>query len=302
MSSLYPSLEDMKVDQMIQAQAAVNAAQQAPAPPALPAGQAPIPGSIPTNRTPSLYPSLQEYMGLDLTNVPPEVQQQMLPTNVNNQVAVPANTNRQVVAPVSGDAVGIRRAEVKQGIRMVILAKDNKNKLGLRVRNVNNGIFVQFVSANSAAAMGGLRFGDQILQINGQNLAGLSTDKAMKFFKNATSDRIELAVRDRPFERTITLQKNSDGNIGFVFKNGKVTHIVKDSSAARNGILTEHNLVEVDGQNVVGMKDKDIGKIFQACGRTVTVTIIPTFIFDHIMKHMASSLVKKQMDHSIPEI
>lgn len=48
---------------------------------------------------------------------------------------------------------------------MVILAKDHKNKLGLRVRNVNNGIFVQFVSVNSAAAMGGLRFGDQILQV-----------------------------------------------------------------------------------------------------------------------------------------
>lgn len=58
----------------------------------------------------------------------------------------------------------------------------------------------------------------------------------------------------RPFERTITMQKDSQGYIGFVFKNGKIKSIVKDSSAARNGILTDHQLIEVNGQNVVGMK------------------------------------------------
>ncbi len=58
----------------------------------------------------------------------------------------------------------------------------------------------------------------------------------------------------RPFERTITMQKDSAGHIGFVFKSGKITAIVKDSSAARNGVLTEHQLTEVGGQNVVGLK------------------------------------------------
>ncbi len=50
------------------------------------------------------------------------------------------------------------------------------------------------------------------------------------------------------------MQKDSNGHIGFVFKNGKITAIVKDSSAARNGILTDHQLAEVDGQNVIGLK------------------------------------------------
>ena len=50
------------------------------------------------------------------------------------------------------------------------------------------------------------------------------------------------------------MQKDSAGHIGFVFKQGKITAIVKDSSAARNGVLTEHQLVEVNGQNVVGLK------------------------------------------------
>ena len=50
------------------------------------------------------------------------------------------------------------------------------------------------------------------------------------------------------------MHKDSTGHVGFIFKNGKITSIVKDSSAARNGLLTEHNICEVNGQNVIGLK------------------------------------------------
>ena len=50
------------------------------------------------------------------------------------------------------------------------------------------------------------------------------------------------------------MQKDSAGFIGFIFKDGKIKSLVKDSSAARNGVLTEHQLIEVNGQNVVGVK------------------------------------------------
>ena len=58
----------------------------------------------------------------------------------------------------------------------------------------------------------------------------------------------------RPFEHTITLQKDSVETIVFVFKDNKITAIVNDWFAARNGVLTEHHMVEVNGQNVVGVK------------------------------------------------
>jgi len=75
-----------------------------------------------------------------------------------------------------------------------------------------------------------------------------------------------------------------------------------DSSAARNGLLVDHNLLEVNGQNVVGVKDKDIGNIIDEGGNIITVTIIPSYIYNHIMKSMSTSLVKKMMDHSIPDV
>ena len=48
------------------------------------------------------------------------------------------------------------------------MCKDKDGKVGLRVRAVDKGIFVALVTKGSPSAMGGLRFGDQILQINGK--------------------------------------------------------------------------------------------------------------------------------------
>ena len=78
--------------------------------------------------------------------------------------------------------------------------------------------------------------------------------------------------------------QDSSGHIGFQFKDGRISSIAVDSSAARNGLLVEHNLLEVNGQNVVGVKDKEIGNIIEEGGNVITVTIIPSYIYNHIMK------------------
>lgn len=105
----------------------------------------------------------------------------------------------------------------------------------------------------------------------------------------------------RPFERTVTLVKNSNNQIGFQYKDGKIINIVKDSSAARNGLLTDHSLLEVNGKNVIGLKDKEIGKIIQETpGNALTITVMPNFLFNHMVKEMATSLFGK-MDHTNPD-
>ncbi|XP_053571038.1 syntenin-1 [Bombina bombina] len=294
--SLYPSLEDLKVDRVIQAQTAFSAN------PANPAILSEASDSVPQDRGlyPRLYPELAQYMGLQLSEDEIHKNMSLVPSDAR-QVARPSAMNN-MVAPVTGSDVGIRRAEIKQGVREVIMCKDQDGKIGLRLKSIDNGIFVQLVQANSPASLVGLKFGDQILQINGENCAGWSSDKSHKVLKQAAGDRISMVVRDRPFERAITMHKDSTGHVGFIFKNGKITSIVKDGSAARNGLLTEHNLCEINGQNVIGLKDSQVADILATSANVVTLTVMPSYIYDHMVKRMASSVVKSLMDHSVPEV
>ncbi len=80
------------------------------------------------------------------------------------------------------------------------------------------------------------------------------------------------------------MQKDNVGRVGFEFHKGKITALVKDSSAARNGLVTDHHLLEVQGQNVIGMTDKEILKVIENTGSVVTVTIIPSFLYEQMMK------------------
>lgn len=61
----------------------------------------------------------------------------------------------------------------------------------------NNGIFVSIVIKDSPAAKAGLRFGDQILQINEVFVAGMSVDQVNKIFRECSINNISVIVRDR---------------------------------------------------------------------------------------------------------
>ncbi|XP_060794026.1 syntenin-2 isoform X2 [Neoarius graeffei] len=296
--SLYPSLEDLKVDKVMRAQA--QFAQSTSSAPAITEGTCqPTIQSMPSS---SLYPNLEElgdYMGLSLTS--DEVQKNLALIPAADNVAVPSGLGG-MVRPVTGADLGIRRAEIRPGLREVILCKDQDGKVGLRLRDIDNGVFIQLVQANSPASLAGLRFGDQVLQINGQNCAGWSTDKAHKALKAAAEQRIELVVRDRPFQRTITMHKDSSGHVGFIFKSGRITSLVKDGSAARNGLLTDHYICEINGQNVIGLKDPQIKDILTTSPTAMTITIMPKIIYEHMIKRMSGGLLRSAMDHSVPEV
>ncbi|KAJ7320055.1 hypothetical protein JRQ81_019566, partial [Phrynocephalus forsythii] len=106
------------------------------------------------------YPELSQYMGLSLNEE--EIQRNMaMVSAADSQMLVgrPSAMN-YTIAPITGNDVGIRRAEIKQGVREVILCKDQDGNIGLRLKSVDNGIFVQLVQANSPASLSGLRFGE----------------------------------------------------------------------------------------------------------------------------------------------
>ncbi|NXE82707.1 SDCB2 protein, partial [Cochlearius cochlearius] len=311
MATLYPSLEDMKGHQLLQAQAAAGVRTPATTVVtekpklAMAVGWGPrelrLPSVCPA-APPVLYPNLAElesYMGLALSSE--EIQKNLLPEG--STALTPAGPPPgQLVAPLSGNNAGLRRAEIKPGVREIHLCKDERGKTGLQLKNVDQGIFVQLVKANSPAALVGLRFGDQILQIDGKNCTGWSSDKAQRALKKASPEKIVMVVRDRPFQRTVTVHKDSTGHIGIVVKKGKIVSLAKDSSAARNGLLTHHCICEVNGQNVIGMKDKQLTEVLAGAGNVVTLTIIPTVIYEHMVKRLSAGLVKSTMDHSIPDL
>uniref|UniRef100_A0A2I3G2N8 Uncharacterized protein n=1 Tax=Nomascus leucogenys TaxID=61853 RepID=A0A2I3G2N8_NOMLE len=245
--SLYPSLEDLKVDNVIQAQTAFSAN---PANPAI-LSEAAAPISQDGNLYPKLYPDWnEEEIRANVAVVSGASIQRQLVARPSGMICM--------VAPVTDNGAGIRRAEIKQGIREVIL---------LRLKSIDNDTFVQLVQANSPASLVGLRFGDQVLQISGENCRVDAQGAQTGFWRE---DYHDMTIRDRPFERMITMHKDSTGHVGFIFKNGK---IVKNSSAARNDILSTY-------------------------GTVVTITII----CEHIIKRMAPSITKSLMDHIIPEV
>lgn len=257
--SLYPSLEDMKVDQTVRAQLrAFDVIQQQQLHDQSPPQYKNIPGvpSAPPLNSPTNYPDLVDYMGLELSqeviaaNMPEYLRRDSQQLATYTAPSMPNN----MIAPISGSSIGLARAGTTNGIRELILCKDGSGKVGLRAQAINKGIFVCLVVKNSPASLAGLRFGDQILQVNGTTVAGYSVDDVHKLLKKSSVNNISVVIRDRPFERTLTLHKDSSGCVGFQFKNGKISSIVKDSSAARNGLLIDHQLLEIDGQNVVSNK------------------------------------------------
>ena len=64
----------------------------------------------------------------------------MLPWLQSGAVAVADRytaTGQGQVAPITGNNVGLARAEIKQGIREIIVCKDQDGKIGLRVKSIN---------------------------------------------------------------------------------------------------------------------------------------------------------------------
>lgn len=228
---------------------------------------------------------LDDYMGMSISQIQREI----------------AAVGHAAQAIVHDEVRTIQRAQISNGVRQVVLCKDAKGKVGIGLQEVSKGVFVSCVWRNSPAALAGLRVGDQIIQVNGKTVCGMSGGKVLDEIRKSSPERIQFMVRDRPFERTITLHKDSVGHMGFIYKHGKITKIVVDSSAARNGLTIDHQLLEVNGQNVIGLTDEELGDVFSSAGSCITLTIMPSVIYDTMAKNLSSGM-RKSMDHSVPDL
>lgn len=306
---MYPSIEDLVVD--THAHAYVVAEKQKAAIENSGQGQQVVAPDGTVSSSGGLYAGLGleellSYGGLDIS--PLKIQEQM-GEQLALQMASGTNNNGQnksgyqpLVKITNDNNLGMARAQIQQGVRPITLCKSESGKVGLAPAAIDKGIFVAFVWNDSPAALAGIRFGDQILQINGAPVAGWTAKQVIKCFEKADTNGIMIAVRDRPMSRNITFQKDSNNIVGFYIKKGEITDIVKDSSAARNGLLIKHIVTEVNGQNVVGLDDKKITAIMTSSPVTITLTILPSFVFKHFIEKISFKKLKEHMDHSVPEV
>lgn len=299
-SGLYPSLEDFKYDILMNSKhpssnigthlRGVNGQSTS--------SNGKSPYSINTDH---MYPTFNNYLGNGhslLSNHHHDIHS----IATQSSISLPGKSSMNIIAPLSGYSQA-HKLQPSNAIKPIVLCKDSSGKVGLRLTSAQGGVFVVLVYALSPAAMVGLRFGDQILEINDIPVAGYSMKKVHDLIKKASPDELRFAIRDRPFERTITLHKDQNGLVGFIFnKHGRILSIVKDSSAARNGLLVDHNLIEINAQNIVGLDDVEIRNILDNCGDVVILTILPSKIFEQLTKQTNPKLLRKNMDHSLPEI
>ncbi|KAF6772417.1 hypothetical protein AHF37_08192, partial [Paragonimus kellicotti] len=172
--------------------------------------------------------------------------------------------------------------------RTIVVNKSSSGDLGV---SIDDGL-IKAIHKDSSAARNGLLTDHQIVEVDGQNVLGLK-DKQLKELLQRCGSSVRLTIVPysiykhmvkRPFERTIVVNKSSSGDLGVSIDDGLIKAIHKDSSAARNGLLTDHQIVEVDGQNVLGLKDKQLKELLQRCGSSVRLTIVPYSIYKHMVK------------------
>lgn len=294
--SLYPSLEELKVQTILDSQSNGPTTMQSNCQGPLPQMNSTLMGNRNEDNNLSSYNSCGGSVTYGST-VSGIFSQAGMECGINSMSIAPFSPSGALCLPLPAPFDCI---DIKPGVRLVTLCKNEFGKVGIQLKEIQKGIFVSFVEGFSPAALGGVRFGDQVLEINDILVTGCSGTRSMEILKSSTPNNIRLVLRDRPFERVITVHKDSLGAIGIQVRNGLIKAIVKDSSAARNGILTNHQIIEVNGQNVVGLKDKDLLQLMDESKTPMKVTIIPKTFYDKLTRSLPSGQLRLQMDRSLP--
>uniref|UniRef100_A0A6C0EB62 PDZ domain-containing protein n=1 Tax=viral metagenome TaxID=1070528 RepID=A0A6C0EB62_9ZZZZ len=224
----------------------------------------------------SLYPSLEEFM----------VQEEI--TLINSLKTPEKQTTgleliKQEHKLVLSNPEVYQKSSIASGIYSIQYRKNQD--ISFTFHDYKSGIFIN--NLNQPAVNLGLHFGDQIININGISLSGLKTEKVKEHYDlYDNSQLITLMVRDRPYIKVITLTKSPQNDkLGFMIKNGYITDLIKNTSAHLNGLLTDHKLVEINGNPVFHLNDTQIiNNIKESQYLSVHLSICPREFYEKITK------------------
>lgn len=135
-------------------------------------------------------------------------------------------------------------------------------------------VVILSVEENSVAQRAGLQPGDQILEVNGENVQGLSKEEIILLAKRSRTVPPALAVISRI--RTFDLRRRR-GRFGFAVR-GKgpvfIAEIELNSPAENVGIRRGDLVLRINGKNLGHMNEHEVGQMIDSCGPTISIVLI----------------------------
>ncbi len=302
-SQLYPSLEDMLIGKVITNKESFEDVKRTFLQPTPTSGKS---GKNITSNYKNLYSELSNEL-LSISNSTPNKTLIDIPigtpigTSINTKFETKFETKNEIVqnTPLTVAEKISNSMHHLEGVREAILIKQTGYSLGLAFVEINTSYYVAFVEQNSVASQAKIRFGDQIVRINSLEMAGTNNKIITNYIKNLPDNEvIHFIIRDRPWHKVYKLMKDADELIGIHIKNGNIVSLLKDSSCSRNGIPTDHQIIEINSQNVIGMSDAEIVTILKQSGRDIYLSLMPINIYSKLISKIGNKKLKTQMDHS----
>lgn len=162
--------------------------------------------------------------------------------------------------------------------------------IGVAPHAIKNHVFVMYVEPGTPAHLAGLRFGDEILDVNDGFVYKWTPEQISEFIKNQPDQRFPMIIRRRPFTREFTFNSGKCEALGFQIHEGRILNVYYDTEAYRKGLLVNYQIIEINHKNVIGMDDKQMRYAFQR-NKQFSITIMPGLIYEHMMLKMGQENV-----------
>ena len=170
--------------------------------------------------------------------------------------------------------------------------------LGLSLKTVKAGMGVSFVMTGSPCHKAGVRFGDVLLAINGDPVQGKSSTDCLRRLREVDTYEVTLELIDRHLLQTYRIVKEEWTSLGLVFRFGRIDAIKPGSLAMMAGIPKNSRIIEINGDLVVGLADRDLLERFRANGARLEVRIMPDAQYRRLVSRIPPSYVRFNMEHA----
>ncbi|KFB44229.1 AGAP009630-PA-like protein [Anopheles sinensis] len=192
---------------------------------------------------------------------------------------------------VTSAALNRKKAQKKIAVENeLLIRKGVGEKIGITIRRIEEGkLFICAVARRSPAYLAGLRFGDEILYLDGVPSPSGDLRRVRQLLEKNVRNSIRVHTKDRSGERYVTITRDAQRGYGFRFVNGEITFVRPNTSAQRSGLERRLQIVEVNGEVVAGMNDTDIEAVICANISTVTLCVVPTKVYRNLLARLISS-------------